>query len=467
MPELPEVETVKEILKKQILNKQITNVDIYYDGVIENVSPLMFKQTFIGQKITDILRYGKYLMFILEKHSIVSHLRMEGKYFIKNFSEPIETHEHVVFTFSDNSTLRYHDTRKFGKMVLLETTDFNKIMEYPALKKLGLEANDPILDANYLYQKLKNKKMPIKTALLDQTVIAGLGNIYVDEVCHLCKLHPTTKANTLSLEKCEEIVVASKKTLSKAINEGGTTIRSYTSSLGVTGRFQQHLFVHTRYTCQTCGAKVAKIRVGGRGTYYCPICQPTDKKIIGITGVIGSGKSTVSNYLKENGFEVIDSDLIVKNLYESNELTNAIKYSFGEEFLSEEKVNKAKLGKLVFENKHARQKLNAIVHPLVKKKIEEQIEMTKQKLVFVDVPLLFEARFNEFCDYTIVVYTNELENINRLMMRNNISKDEALLKINSQMPMLQKCYLADFIIDNSSNLCYTYERINRIVELIK
>ena len=89
------------------------------------------------------------------------------------------------------------------------------------------------------------------------------------------------------------------------------------------------------------------------------------------------------------------------------------------------------------------------------KKIEEQIEKTKQNLVFVDVPLLFEARFNEFCDYTIVVYTNELENINRLMVRNNISKDEALLKINSQMPMLQKCYLADFIIDNSSNLLYT------------
>lgn len=467
MPELPEVETVKEILKKQILNKQIINVDIYYDGVIENVTPLMFKQAFIGEEIKDILRYGKYLIFVLEKHSIISHLRMEGKYFIKNINEELEAHEHVVFTFMDNSTLRYHDTRKFGKMVLLETTDFKKIMEYPALKKLGLEANDPHLDANYLYQKLKNKRMPIKTALLDQTVIAGLGNIYVDEVCHLCKLHPTTLANTLTLENCQEIVVASYKTLSKAIKEGGTTIRSYTSSLGVTGRFQQHLFVHTRHECQTCGAKVAKIRVGGRGTYFCPVCQPTNKKIVGITGVIGSGKSAVSNYLRINGFEVVDSDLIVKKLYETNELNNAIAYTFGDEYLINGQVNKTKLGKLVFENETKRKMLNAIVHPIVKKKIKDQIEKSKQSVVFVDVPLLFEARFDDLCDYKVVVYTNELENIRRLIERNNITKEEAILKINSQMPMLQKCYLADFIIDNSSNLCYTYERIDRIVELIK
>lgn len=467
MPELPEVETVRQILKKQIVGKTIKNVCVYYDNVLENTTKDMFEKSLINETINDILRYGKYLMFILNNYTIVSHLRMEGKYFIKPNTEALEKHEHVIFNFIDNVTLRYHDVRKFGKMVLLNTTSFEEIMKYPALKKLGIEANDPLLTGSMLYEKLKQKFIPIKTALLDQTIIAGLGNIYVDEVCFLSKLHPLTIASTLSLSDCELIVESSKKTLQKAINEGGTTIRSYTSSLGVTGRFQQHLFVHTKDVCLMCNSKINKIRVGGRGTYYCPNCQKQNKKIIGITGVIGSGKSTVSNYLIELGYEVIDSDLIVKELYTKETLKKLIENEFGSSFICGNEVDRASLANLIFSDETKRIKLNNLIHPLVKKEIEKRIKKSNNELIFIDVPLLFESNFDKLCDYTVVVYTNELNNIKRLMMRNNISLDEAKRKINSQMPMLKKCCLSDFIIDNSLDLCYTYERILELLEIFK
>lgn len=467
MPELPEVETVRQILLKQITGKTIQNIKIYYNGILENVTPNNFVNSLVGETICDIKRYGKYLFFILENFTVVSHLRMEGKFFIKHFNEEVSIHEHVVFVFTDGTTLRYHDTRKFGKMVLLQTTSLEQIMEYPSLKKLGLEANDPSLTKEYLYQKIKNKQVPIKTVLLDQTIISGLGNIYVDEVLHLCKLHPLTKACELDLEKCNEIVVASQITLEKAIKEGGTTIRSYTSSLGVTGRFQQHLLVHTKDTCFTCGNKVTKIFVGGRGTYYCACCQPQTKKVIGITGVIGSGKSAVCNYLINKGYQVIDSDKIVKKMYDSNALTKVIEDNFGQEYIYNNCVDKQKLGALIFNNIEKRKLLNSLVHPLVKKQIMAQINKSKEKLIFVDVPLLFEAHFEDLCDYIIVVYTNERSNVKRLMERNNISFEEAQIKIKSQMSIINKCYFADFIIDNSKDLCYTYERLIEVINMIK
>ena len=145
MPELPEVETVRQILLKQITGKTIQNIKIYYNGILENVAPNNFVNSLVGETICDIKRYGKYLFFILENFTVVSHLRMEGKFFIKHFNEEVSIHEHVVFVFTDGTTLRYHDTRKFGKMVLLQTTSLEQIMEYPSLKKLGLEANDPSL----------------------------------------------------------------------------------------------------------------------------------------------------------------------------------------------------------------------------------------------------------------------------------------------------------------------------------
>jgi len=272
LPELPEVETVKETLKNLIINKTIRDIDVFYDGIIKDISVEEFKKYLIDKTFTNIKRQGKYLIFILDDIALISHLRMEGKYFIKSTLEDRSKHEHIIFYFTDGSTLRYHDTRKFGTMDIRNIED---IYDTAPINKLGPEPFDKKLTVSYLSAKLKNKSIPIKSALLDQTIITGLGNIYVDEVLYRCKLNPITKSNTLKKADLSNIIKYSSIVLDKAIKLGGTTIRSYTSSLGVTGRFQNELNVHTleNEPCKVCQTPIVKTKVNGRGTYFCPKCQ--------------------------------------------------------------------------------------------------------------------------------------------------------------------------------------------------
>jgi len=271
MPEIAEVETVRNTLKERILNKKIKDVNIIYSKMIES-DINDFKNVLINNSFKDIKRIGKWLIFELDKHYLLSHLRMEGKYFIKNITEPIEKHEHIILTFEDNTDLRYHDTRKFGRMNLIKKED---LYNTEAIKKQGYEPFDKNLTSDYLLNKFKNKKLPIKTLLLDQTIISGLGNIYADEVLFAAKINPLKKGEELSQEECERIISSSKKIIEEAIALGGTTIKSYTSSLGVTGRFQQRLKAHKQEGkgCSNCGNPIKRIKVGGRSTYYCENCQ--------------------------------------------------------------------------------------------------------------------------------------------------------------------------------------------------
>lgn len=262
MPELPEVETVKNVLKKSILNKKINSIEIIYPKIID----LGDINSLINEEFININRRGKFLIFETNNHYLVSHLRMEGKYFIKDNNLPIEKHEHIIFRFNDFS-LRYHDTRKFGRMEIVNKNDLNKT----PINNLGV---DPIIDKiniKEIYPKF-NKKMPIKTLLLDQSIICGIGNIYVDEVLFLSKIDPNRLGNTIKLNELELIVKNTIKVLKESIKLGGCTIRSYTSSLGVIGHYQDKLLVHTKEYC-TCGNKITKTRINGRGTYYCSKCQ--------------------------------------------------------------------------------------------------------------------------------------------------------------------------------------------------
>ena len=271
MPELPEVETVKESLKRFIIGKKIKEIYSPYPNIIK-MDLSVFKEKLINQSFTDIRRYGKYLLFDLDDYTLVSHLRMEGKYFLRNNLKELTKHEHVVFKLEDNLYLSYHDVRKFGTM---ELVDKFKEYELESIKKLGLEANQEKIDAEKIYQIFKNSKRPIKSVLLDQSILTGLGNIYVDETLFRSKIHPEELASNLSLEETKIIIKNAKEVLDKAIALGGTTIRTYQSSLGVDGRFQNELKVHTLQgmPCLVCETKIEKIRVGGRGTYFCPSCQ--------------------------------------------------------------------------------------------------------------------------------------------------------------------------------------------------
>ena len=272
MPELPEVETVKESLKLRLTGKKINKVNVIYDNIIAYPKVEEFIKNIENQKINDMHRRGKFLLFELDDYFLLSHLRMEGKYFFKSCNDDILKHEHVIFGLDNNEELRYMDTRKFGKMYLIKKGD---ILDIGPLKELGLEPWDDSLTSDYLLDKYKSKRLPIKSVLLDQSIIVGIGNIYADEILFLCKINPLKKCNEITKKEALNIIRYTRKVLEKAIKKGGSTIRSYSSVDGVHGLFQNELLVHgkDKGTCPICNNDILKIKVGGRGTYYCPKCQ--------------------------------------------------------------------------------------------------------------------------------------------------------------------------------------------------
>ncbi len=272
MPELPEVETVKNSLKEKLLGKKIKKVTIYYDKIIEYPDKFLFEKEICNQTINDMDRYGKWIIFVLDDYYLLSHLRMEGKYFFKTKKDKVLKHEHIIFELDDGKELRYMDVRKFGKMHLIKKEDIKKIGPF---LKMGKEPWDKELTTNYLKEKYQKRNLPIKTILLDQSIIVGIGNIYADEILFLSSINPQKKCNTLTTKELDNIIKYTKEVLESAIKKGGTTIRSYSSVDGVHGLFQQELFVHTKEgtKCQRCNNIIKKIKIGGRGTYYCPNCQ--------------------------------------------------------------------------------------------------------------------------------------------------------------------------------------------------
>lgn len=271
MPEKPEVVTVANTLKKQVLGKEITDCTVYWDNIIAYPAVSEFQKRIVGQVIQDIRTRGKWLVFELSQDLLLIHLRMEGKFFFRQIDDLKNKHEHVFFALDSSISFRFHDVRKFGKMYLLDKKDaYSK----KPLCELGLEYYDALLDGNYLYQKIHVKNLPIKTLLLDQSIITGIGNIYDDEILFFSGICPLRKGKEITEEECDRIVFYTRKVLDEAITMGGTTIKSFTSSEGVHGLFQNKLGIHGKSgACIQCGHEISKIKVGGRGTYYCPFCQ--------------------------------------------------------------------------------------------------------------------------------------------------------------------------------------------------
>lgn len=273
MPELPEVETIRQTLKRFVLNKTIQDVHIYWPNIIKAPGePEAFARKLSGQTIHDIGRKGKYLMFELDDDMLISHLRMEGKYSVHPKDEPMKKHTHVVFSFTDGEELRYNDVRKFGTMHLLPK---GTERSGEPLKKLGPDPFDSEFTIDYFWNKLKKTDRFIKPVLLDQTIVAGLGNIYVDETLFKAGIHPLKRASKVTKKEAARIREKAIETLAEAVKQGGTTIRSYVNSQGDMGMFQQELYVYGQENepCKTCGEPIIKTKVGGRGTHICPKCQ--------------------------------------------------------------------------------------------------------------------------------------------------------------------------------------------------
>lgn len=273
MPELPEVETIRKTLKQLIIGKTIEEMDVYWSRIVKHPDDIEhFKHMLVGQSFSNIERKGKFLIFQLDDYTLVSHLRMEGKYSLHDKKDPVDKHTHIIFKFTDDQELRYTDVRKFGTMHVFPKG------EHLQAKPLNLLAPDPFEPAftfDYFQNKLRKTSRVIKTVLLDQTVIAGLGNIYVDETLFKAKVHPLCKANELSDGDIRRIMRCAEETLLEAIEQGGTTIRSYVASDGEMGMFQQKLYVYGQEDepCQVCSKPIIKIKVSNRGTHLCPSCQ--------------------------------------------------------------------------------------------------------------------------------------------------------------------------------------------------
>lgn len=271
MPELPEVETVRKGLEKLVVGKRIQKVEIGYPRMVLTGVDLLCG-SLSGQEICSVGRRGKYLLLHLTDFVLVSHLRMEGKYHYFPEQVPVNKHFHAFFTFTDGSHLVYQDVRKFGTMDLLGK---EQVETYFLSKKLGPEPTEE----DFVYERFKaqlaKSKKPIKAALLSQTLVVGLGNIYVDEVLFRAKIHPERKGQDLSTKESRILHQAIIEVLQLGIEKGGSTIRTYKNALGMDGSMQDYLQVYGKggQACPHCQTEIVKFQLSGRGTHICPQCQ--------------------------------------------------------------------------------------------------------------------------------------------------------------------------------------------------
>lgn len=273
MPELPEVETVKRTLEKKIKGLTITDVEIDMPKIIRDTTPEDFKKAVTGIKILRLARRGKYLLIYLSGENVlVIHLRMTGRLVYTEASEPVPRHTHLIFHLSDGYQLRFNDVRQFGRVILATNKTLSHIKGF---KDLGPEPLEKDFTRDFLRRELKRKRTRIKPLLLDQTFIAGLGNIYVDETLHRARIHPERLACNLSPREIANLYHSICEVLREGIDNRGTSMRDYVDGDGRTGNFQEFLRVYNREgeKCPRCGATIDRIKVGGRSSYYCPICQ--------------------------------------------------------------------------------------------------------------------------------------------------------------------------------------------------
>ena len=275
MPELPEVTTIINKLKNtSMIGKKIIDVVFYKPKVIKNASVDSFKSFLVNESIVDISRKGKYILFKLTNHKWwVVHLRMEGKLFYQNSNEKIINNFLMVeIVFDNNYVLGYYDSRMFGTFHIYTDDEIKNSKE---LNKVAIDPLDENFTANYLFSKICKVNRAIKTTIMDQSIVSGIGNIYADEILFASKIHPQSLAKNISLDECKSIVKHSKNILKEAIAHKGTTVFSFKFDPNHTGNYQNFLKVHSRENqeCYVCKNKIIKIKVNGRGTYFCPSCQ--------------------------------------------------------------------------------------------------------------------------------------------------------------------------------------------------
>jgi formamidopyrimidine-DNA glycosylase len=270
MPELPEVETMVLGLRESLLGQRVRQVRIFCDRLLGQTTPTSLRRV-RGGRVIGLNRKGKFLLFHLSNGSLlVFHLRMTGKLVLVPSASPLTSRDRLRLDFADwDWALSFEDTRRFGSLDILHGCEAADGL----LSELGPDA--VLVDLADFRELLAGSHRPLKALLLDQRVIAGLGNIYVDESLHRAGIHPRTPADTLTAVQSRRLHAAMRQVLRKAIDCRGSSVSDYRDSRDRPGTFQKHHRVYRRRgePCRTCGVPIEHIRVGGRGTHLCPSCQ--------------------------------------------------------------------------------------------------------------------------------------------------------------------------------------------------
>lgn len=269
MPELPEVETVRRRLAEVLTGRTVQGVSVLAARVAVGQAERL--QLVVGRRIEEVKRRGKYLLLALDAGTLLVHLRMTGRLLLRSAGAPPTAHTRLVFLLDDGSALHFEDVRQFGQVLYVPEGEV-----FPAgLVSLGPEPLDHGLTAAHLGRLAKGRSLSLKAFLLDQRVVAGLGNIYADEALFEAGLHPARPVGALCPGEWRRLVRAIRQVLLAALAENGTTLRDYRDPDGQSGGFAVRLSVYGRQgePCRRCGQPIVKIRIAGRGTHLCPSCQ--------------------------------------------------------------------------------------------------------------------------------------------------------------------------------------------------
>lgn len=272
MPELPEVETVRRGLTG-LAGRRIESVDIQLPRLIKWPAPAEFAASLQGKTITAVDRKGKYLLLRMETGLVlVIHLRMTGRLYLRRVDAAADVYTRVQFFLDNGSRLVFADTRTLGTLSVMRTSELNRIH---GLASMGPEPLSPEFSIDYLQQALKQRQAKLKSLLLNQEIIGGLGNIYADESLYFAGIHPGRTGNSLSKAEVERLFAAVNHVIDDALSHHGTSIRDFLDSSGREGNHQHHLQVYGRkdQPCHRCGTAIQRIEIGGRGTHFCPQCQ--------------------------------------------------------------------------------------------------------------------------------------------------------------------------------------------------
>jgi formamidopyrimidine-DNA glycosylase len=276
MPELPEVETIRLALEPHVVGRRFDDVEIRDPRLVRPFEPQAVAAELEGERVGSLERRGKYLVVRFESgRALLMHLRMTGslRHVVGGLREN-DPHRRAVVRLDDGSDVAYKDVRRFGTWRLLEP---DEIEPYLA-DRLGVEPLGRAFTSRRLGARLEGRRAPVKAALLDQRTVAGLGNIYVDEALWRARIHPLRSAGELGPEEVRDVTRGIKEALKAGIARQGASLRDYARPDGRRGRMQEAFRVYGREgePCARCGTPIDKIRVAGRGTWYCPECQRRD-----------------------------------------------------------------------------------------------------------------------------------------------------------------------------------------------